>query len=150
VLVDPIKPTLQAPGIKLLKLEFDESPSNVAFNFNCAATSRHSTHTSPPLPPVGTARYCSQHHPTHFTNPRVLSHMASYDVASNRYCSPHHPTHFPNPRVLSYMASYDVASKIFQTRSGGDMGETTQRLLDEAAADKAGGDGIVWPPFIIL
>jgi hypothetical protein len=48
------------------------------------------------------------------------------------------------------MASYDVASKIFQTRSGGDMGETTQRLLDEAAADKAGGDGIVWPPFIIL
>jgi len=34
VQVDPIKPTLQAPGTKRLKLEFDELLSNFAFNFN--------------------------------------------------------------------------------------------------------------------
>jgi hypothetical protein len=34
VQVDPIKPTLKAPGIKLLKLKYDEPLSNFAFNFN--------------------------------------------------------------------------------------------------------------------
>ena len=32
--VDPIKPTLEAPGIKRLKLEHDELLSSFAFNFN--------------------------------------------------------------------------------------------------------------------
>ena len=31
---DPIKPTLKAPGIKLLKLKYDKPLSNVAFTFN--------------------------------------------------------------------------------------------------------------------
>jgi len=38
VQVNPIKPTLKAPGIKRLKLECDEPPSNFALKFNCAAT----------------------------------------------------------------------------------------------------------------
>ena len=32
--VDPVKPALKAPGIKRLKLEFDEPLSNFAFKFN--------------------------------------------------------------------------------------------------------------------
>jgi hypothetical protein len=32
--VDPNKPTLKAPGIKLLKLKYDETPSKSAFKFN--------------------------------------------------------------------------------------------------------------------
>ena len=32
--VDPVKPTLKAPGIKLLKLECDKPLSNFAFKFN--------------------------------------------------------------------------------------------------------------------
>ena len=32
--VDPIKSTLKAPGIKLLKLKYDEPLSNFAFKFN--------------------------------------------------------------------------------------------------------------------
>ena len=32
--VDPIKSTLKAPGIKLLKLEHDKPLSNFAFKFN--------------------------------------------------------------------------------------------------------------------
>jgi hypothetical protein len=34
VQVDPIKPTLKAPGIKLLKLKFDELHSRFAFKSN--------------------------------------------------------------------------------------------------------------------
>ena len=34
VQVDPIKPTLKAPGIKRLKLKHDKPLSNVAFKFN--------------------------------------------------------------------------------------------------------------------
>jgi hypothetical protein len=34
VQVDPIKPTLKAPGIKLLKLKYDKPLSNFAFKFN--------------------------------------------------------------------------------------------------------------------
>jgi hypothetical protein len=34
VQVDPIKPTLKAPGIKLLKLKYDTPLSNFAFEFN--------------------------------------------------------------------------------------------------------------------
>ena len=34
VRVDPIKPTLKAPGIKLLKLKYDKPLSNFAFKFN--------------------------------------------------------------------------------------------------------------------
>jgi len=34
VQVDPIKPTLKAPGTKRLKVKCDESLSNFAFNFN--------------------------------------------------------------------------------------------------------------------
>ena len=34
VQVDPIKPTLRAPGAKRLKLKYDETLSNFAFNFN--------------------------------------------------------------------------------------------------------------------
>ena len=32
--VDPIKPTLKAPGTECLKLECDEPPSNFAFKIN--------------------------------------------------------------------------------------------------------------------
>ena len=31
--VDPIKPTLKAPGIKLVKLKHDKPLSNIAFNW---------------------------------------------------------------------------------------------------------------------
>jgi len=34
VQLDPVKPTLKAPGTKHLKLKCDEPPSNFAFNFN--------------------------------------------------------------------------------------------------------------------
>jgi hypothetical protein len=34
VQVDPIKPTLKAPGIKLSKLKYDKPLSNFAFRFN--------------------------------------------------------------------------------------------------------------------
>ena len=34
VQVDPIKPTLKPPGTKLLKLKYDEPPSNFAFKSN--------------------------------------------------------------------------------------------------------------------
>jgi len=34
VQVDPVKPTLKAPGTKRLKLKYDEPPSNFAFKFN--------------------------------------------------------------------------------------------------------------------
>ena len=34
VQVDPIKPTLKAPGIKRLKLKYDKPLANVAFKFN--------------------------------------------------------------------------------------------------------------------
>jgi len=34
VQVDPIKPTLKAPGTKRLKLKYDELLSNFAFDFN--------------------------------------------------------------------------------------------------------------------
>ena len=43
--VDPIKPTLKAPGIELLKLKFDEPLSNFAFKFNLR---RYSTERSWP------------------------------------------------------------------------------------------------------
>ena len=32
--VDPVKPMLKAPGIKLLKLRYDETLSNFAFNID--------------------------------------------------------------------------------------------------------------------
>ena len=32
--IDPIKPTLKPPGIKLVKLKFDTPLSNFAFSFN--------------------------------------------------------------------------------------------------------------------
>ena len=35
--VDPVNPTLKAPGTKCLKLKCDKLLSNVAFNFTCAA-----------------------------------------------------------------------------------------------------------------
>jgi hypothetical protein len=34
VQVDPIRPTLKAPGAQRLKLKYEESLSNFAFNFN--------------------------------------------------------------------------------------------------------------------
>ena len=34
--VDPIKPTVKAPGTKRLKLEYEELPSNFALKFNFA------------------------------------------------------------------------------------------------------------------
>jgi hypothetical protein len=34
VQVDPIKPTLKAPGIKLLNLKYDKPLSNIAFKFS--------------------------------------------------------------------------------------------------------------------
>jgi len=34
VQVDPIKPTLEAPGINLLELKYDKPLSNFAFKFN--------------------------------------------------------------------------------------------------------------------
>jgi hypothetical protein len=34
VQVDPIKPTLEAPGTKRLKLKYDETLSSFAFKFN--------------------------------------------------------------------------------------------------------------------
>ena len=48
VQVDPIKPTLKAPGSKRLKLEDEKLLSNVAFNFNLRRyLSDPSTHGTP-------------------------------------------------------------------------------------------------------
>ena len=47
VQLDPIKPMLQAPGTKRLKLKYDELLSNVAFKFKL----RRYTLVSPPPPP---------------------------------------------------------------------------------------------------
>jgi hypothetical protein len=51
VQVDPIKPTLKAPGTKLLELQYDERLSSFAFNLNlrhykkgAADTDMHSRH----------------------------------------------------------------------------------------------------------
>ena len=44
--VDPIKPTLKAPGIKLLKLKCDKPLSNFAFNFNLRRYTQVSADTS--------------------------------------------------------------------------------------------------------
>jgi len=49
VQVDPIKPTLKAPGIELLKLKFDESLSNFGFNFNLRRYSMVNTENFTPL-----------------------------------------------------------------------------------------------------
>jgi len=40
VQVDPIKPTLTAPGTKRLKLKYDKPLSSFAFNFNLRRYSR--------------------------------------------------------------------------------------------------------------
>jgi len=45
VQVDPIKPTLTAPGSKRLKLKYDEPLSNIAVKFNVR---RYSTAVSTP------------------------------------------------------------------------------------------------------
>jgi hypothetical protein len=50
VQLDPIKPTLKAPGIKLLKLKYDKQLSNVAFKFNlrrCTTGTARRLRTSP-------------------------------------------------------------------------------------------------------
>jgi hypothetical protein len=68
VQLDPIKPTLKAPGTKRLTLKYNELLSNVAFKLNLrhytvaqqyyvspggpAALSAHSPHPPPPPPPV--------------------------------------------------------------------------------------------------
>ena len=46
--VDPIKPTLKAPGIKLLKLKYDEVLSSSALKFNVR---RHTLVVTPLLSP---------------------------------------------------------------------------------------------------
>jgi len=40
VQVDPIKPTLKAPGTERLKLKYEELLSHFGFKFTCAATAR--------------------------------------------------------------------------------------------------------------
>ena len=45
VQLDPIKPTMKAPGIKLLKLKYDKPLSNFAFKFNLRHyNSEHNIH----------------------------------------------------------------------------------------------------------
>jgi len=48
VQVVPIKPTLKAPGIKLLKLEYGKPFSILVSNSTCAAATRFSRSSSPP------------------------------------------------------------------------------------------------------
>ena len=49
--VDPIKPTLKAPGTKRLKQEQDEPLSSSAFNFNLRRYSVGAAAYAPPPPP---------------------------------------------------------------------------------------------------
>ena len=44
--VDPIKPTLKAPGTKRLKLKYDNLPSKIAFNFDLLRFSKEALATS--------------------------------------------------------------------------------------------------------
>ena len=44
--VDPIKPTLKAPGTERLKRKCDEPPSNFAFNFNLRRYSQSHKHVA--------------------------------------------------------------------------------------------------------
>jgi hypothetical protein len=46
VQVDPIKPTLKAPGTKLLKLKYVGSLSNFAFNFNLCRCTKAVAHVT--------------------------------------------------------------------------------------------------------
>ena len=48
--VDPIKPTMKAPGTKLLKLDFDELLSSFAFKFDLR---RYTKAVLPPLAALG-------------------------------------------------------------------------------------------------
>ena len=48
--VDPIKPTVKAPGIKLLKLKYDTPLSNFAFNFNWRRYTKGFAIAAPPRP----------------------------------------------------------------------------------------------------
>jgi len=54
VQVDPIKPMLKAPGIKLLKLKYDKPLSNFAFKFNLRRYSEASVSLSQVFQLVGT------------------------------------------------------------------------------------------------
>jgi hypothetical protein len=60
VQVDPIKPTLRAPGTKRLKLNCDVLLSTSAFKFNLRRYTEACIAAE-----VGAARHCPPRHPTH-------------------------------------------------------------------------------------
>jgi len=109
--VDPIKTTLKPPGTKRLKLKYDKPLSNFAFNFNLRRYTKEypdlfkeevgtqanitrrviDTHFEPSFLELKMTSYDEQHLPgplpatlsTHILSHRFLSHVGSYDVASN-------------------------------------------------------------------
>jgi len=51
VQLDPIKPTLKAPGMRPLKLTYDKPLSNFAFKFNLRRYMKAEAPSKPTMPP---------------------------------------------------------------------------------------------------
>ena len=112
--VEPIKPPLQAPGSKRLKLKCEEPLSNFAFKFNL----RHYTQVGPSAAAAAAAAAARK---AAATNKRKAA-----SVGSSFPCSPRHPPHIQpsyiasnvilfmfNPRALSYMSSSSCSTFVY-------------------------------------
>ena len=65
---DPVKPTLKAPGIKLLNLEYDKPLSKSAFKFNLRRyTAGSVAHVFPDTPHARAAAYADRPCISYFT-----------------------------------------------------------------------------------
>ena len=68
--VHPIKPTLKAPGIKLLKLKYDKPVSRFAFNLNLRRYNKGEEKALKILTKVRTSQQCSPRHRVLFDSMR--------------------------------------------------------------------------------
>ena len=135
VQVDPIKPTLKAPGTKRLRLKYDVPLSNLLSNLTCAATARSSTplwkRSSLRRPPCNTAR---------------LVGPCNCEIRSCEYL--HIVLHASDPCFLRYISSDDVAiithlALIHLALRPGDSAAAAAAAAAVAAAAAGGGGGCV-------
>jgi len=134
VQVDPIKPTLKAPGTKRLRLKYDVPLSNLLSNLTCAATARSSTplwkRSSLRRPPCNTAR---------------LVGPCNCEIRSCEYL--HIVLHASDPCFLRYISSDDVAiithlALIHLALRPGDSAAAAAAAAAVAAAAAGGGAGV--------